>query len=277
MPELPEMQALAERLDALVAGARLNRLTTLQFSAAKTAVPPPETLTALKVLQVGRRGKYLIFHFGGPRLLFHLSQGGRVDIEDPPRTTRPKGAVARLVFESRPGILVKEYGTQRKAGYWVLASGDDGPLARLGPEPFSEEFERLILSGTDRRRLHTLLRDQSTVAGIGRGHSDDILHAARRSPYDALWKLEPEERRCLLDAVSSVLETALRLERSRSGGLPTKLKDGFLVHGRFGQACPRCGDELRRISYEDYEITYCPRCQTGGKPLADRRLSRLLK
>lgn len=271
------MQALAERLDQLAGGARLDRLVPLQFSAAKTAVPPPESLIGLKLEQVGRRGKYLIFDFGGPRLLFHLSQGGRVDIEDPPRSTRPKGAVARVVFEARPGILVKEYGTQRKAGYWVLASGDEGPLARLGPEPFSQEFEELILSGTDRRRLHTLLRDQSTVAGIGRGHSDDILHAARRSPYDPLWKLGPEERRSLLDAVSSVLENALRLERSRTGGLPTKLKDRFVVHGRFGRECPRCGDELQRISYEDYEITYCPQCQTEGKLLADRRLSRLLK
>src|SRR5207249_8196874 len=138
------------------------------------------------VATVGHRGKYLVFDFAGPRLLVHLSQGGRVDVEDPPKATRPKGAVVRFAFDGGPSILVKEFGTERKAGWWVLARGDDGPLAVLGPEPASEAFAGLVLHGDDRRRVHTILRDQRTVAGVGRGYSDDVLHRARLSPFASL-------------------------------------------------------------------------------------------
>jgi formamidopyrimidine-DNA glycosylase len=249
---------------------------------------------------VGRRGKFVIFEFAGPagpgggaageavagpaaeavagpRLLIHLSQGGRVDIEDPPKQTRPRGAVVRLRFEDRPAVLLKEFGTERKAGWWVLGEGDDGPLAALGVEPFSEEYAALVLSGTDGRRVHTLLRDQRTVAGIGRGYSDDILHRARISPYAALAGLPDADRRALLDATGEVLTEGLEAERRRKGGLPTKVGDHFTVHGRHGTPCPRCGADLRRVSYESYEVTYCPPCQTDGKILADRRLSRLVR
>jgi formamidopyrimidine-DNA glycosylase len=277
MPELPEMQALAERMDAAFAGSRLTSIAPLQFSAAKTADPPPESLVGRTLGSVGRRGKYLVMEFGGPRLLVHLSQGGRVDFEDPPKRTRPKPAVVRLFFEGKPSVLVKEFGTQRKAGWWVLAKGDDGPLARLGPEPDSPEFEELVMTSADRRRLHTILRDQRTVAGIGRGHSDDVLHRARLSPYVSLAKLTEEERRRVLAAVSELLDAALAKERTRTGGLPTKLPDRFVVHGRYGEPCPACGAELKRVWHEDYEITYCPECQTGGKVLADRRMSRLIR
>jgi formamidopyrimidine-DNA glycosylase len=277
MPELPEMQALAERIDELFAGALLRRVTPLQFSAAKTADPPIEGLYGRALDSVGRRGKYLVMHFGGPRVLVHLSQGGRVDFEDPPKTTRPKPGVVRFFFDERPSILVKEFGTQRKAGWWVLADGDDGPLERLGPEPGSAEFDELILTSADRRRVHTILRDQRTVAGIGRGFSDDILHRARLSPYVSLAKLDESDRRALLDATKEVLDAALARERGRTGGLPTKLVGRFVVHGRHGEPCPRCGDELKRVWHEDYEIAYCPSCQTDGKVLADRRLSRLIR
>ena len=271
------MQALAERLDALLSGATLKGVTALGFSALKTFEPRPESLIGEPLEGVGRRGKFLVLSFGGPRLIVHLSQGGRVDVEDPPKRTRPKGAVVRLFFESRPSVLVKEYGTQRKASWWVLAAGDDGPLARLGPEPLSHEFSELVLRSSDRRRIHTLLRDQKTVAGIGRGYSDDILHRARVSPYDALDKLNDDRRRALLDAVHEVLDEALSKERRRRGGLPAKLSGRFAVHGHHGRACPRCGEDLRRVSYDDYEITYCPGCQTQGRVLADRRLSRLVR
>jgi formamidopyrimidine-DNA glycosylase len=216
-------------------------------------------------------------HFGGPRVLVHLSQGGRVDFEDPPKTTRPKPGVVRFFFDERPSILVKEFGTQRKAGWWVLAAGDDGPLERLGPEPGSDEFAEIVMTSDDRRRVHTIYRDQRTVAGIGRGYSDDILHRARLSPYVSLAKLSESDRRALLDATREVLDAALTLERGRTGGLPTKLPGRFTVHGRAGEPCPRCGDELKRVWHEDYEIAYCPRCQTDGKVLADRRLSRLIR
>ena len=277
MPELPEMQALAERLNDYVGGTNFTGATILQFSALKTFDPALDDLMGRSVVDVGRRGKYLVFDLDGPRLLVHLSQGGRVDVEEPPKTTRPKGAVARLSFEERPAILVKEYGTQRKAGLWTLAAGDEGPLDRLGPEPFSDEFAELIMESRDTRRVHTILRDQRTIAGIGRGYSDDILHRAELSPYDSLAKLDHDARRGLIDATHAILEEALAKERARTGGLPTKLDDRFTVHGRAGSPCPACGTTLERVSYEDYEIAYCPRCQTGGKVLADRRMSRLIK
>ena len=277
MPELPEVQALAERLDELLAGAELLAATALQFSGLKTFDPPPEAVAGDVLQRVGRRGKYLVFEFAGHRILAHLSQGGRVDVEDPPKRTKPKGAVARFGFRDRPSILFKEFGTERKAGWWVLRPGEEGPLEKLGPEPFSGEFETLVLEGIDTRRVHTVLRDQRTVAGIGRGYADDILHRAKLSPYTSLGQLDEERRRVLLQATRDVLEEALELERQRTGGLPTKIGDHFTVHGRHGQPCPRCGNDLRRVSYESYEITYCPACQTGGQVLADRRLSRLVR
>lgn len=277
MPELPEVQALAERLDAALRGSALVRAEPLQFSSLKTFAPRPDSLAGATLEGVGRRGKYLVLDFAGPRILVHLLQGGRVDLEDPPKTTKPRGAVVRLVFEVHRSILVKEFGRERKAGWWALAPGDEGPLAALGPEPDSPEFERFIMEGSDSRRVHTILRDQRTVAGIGRGYSDDILHLARLSPYASLSSLETDRRRSLLGAVRDVLAEALEIERRRTGGLPTRIGDHFTVHGRHGTPCPVCGADLRRVSYESHEVTYCPACQTGGKVLADRRLSRLLR
>jgi formamidopyrimidine-DNA glycosylase len=277
VPELPEVQALAERLDGALAGGTLARFDLLQFSSLKTVTPRPSELVGNVLERVGRRGKYVVLELGGPRMLVHLSQGGRVDLEDPPRSTKPRGAVARFGIEGRASMLVKEFGRERKAGVWVLAERDDGPLERLGPEPDSPAFDRLVLGGQDGRRVHTILRDQRTVAGIGRGYSDDVLHRARLSPYASLDKLDAGQRGTLLGAVRDVLAEALEIERRRAGGLPTKLGDHFTVHGRYGEPCPVCGDDLRRVSYESHEVTYCPTCQTGGKVLADRRLSRLVR
>jgi formamidopyrimidine-DNA glycosylase len=218
-----------------------------------------------------------MIELAGPRLVFHLSQGGRVDVEDPPKSTRPRGCVVRFRFEGRPSVLVKEFGRERKAGWWVLAEGDDGPLAKLGPEPDSEAFAELVTHGDDGRRVYTILRDQRTVAGIGRGYADDIIHRAKVSPYASLASLSRAQRDALSDAVRGVLDEALEIERRRSGGLPTKIGDHFTVHARYGTPCPVCGDDLRRVSYESHEVTYCPTCQTGGKVLADRRLSRLIR
>ncbi len=277
MPELPEMQALSERLDGFLTGARLERIDAMQFSALKTVTPSAMDLVGGEVTGVTRRGKYLIVKLPPNRLLVHLSQGGRVDVEDPPKQTRPKGAVARLVFDRPPAILIKEFGTERKAAWWVLAEDDPGPLAELGPEPFSDDYRDLVEEGDDKRRVHTLLRDQRTVTGIGRGFSDDILHHARISPYASLASLSPEQRAGLIASTHEVLQGALERERERSGGLPAKLHGRFTVHGKHGEPCPRCGDTLRRVSYESHEVVYCPACQTDGKILADRRLSRLLK
>jgi formamidopyrimidine-DNA glycosylase len=277
MPELPEMQALAERLDDALNGATLQSFDVLQFSALKTVTPSPFDLVGKDLVSVGRRGKYLIFDFGVARALIHLSQGGRVDIEDPPKRTRPKGAVARLSFDRADSILIKEYGTERKAACWIVEPDSDGPLAALGPEPDTPEFEAVVLAGEDNRQLHTFLRDQKVVAGIGRGFADDILHAARLSPFAPLAKLSEAERRLLHDCSVAVLHEATERERGRVGGLPAKMGDRFTIHNRHGTSCPRCGDTMRRVSFNSREVTYCPTCQTSGKILADRRMSRLLR
>ena len=281
------MQALSERLDALLAGATLRRADLLGFSSLKTYDPSPDSLKGRRLLSVGRRAKYLVWEFeGGTRMVLHLSQAGRLDIEQPPKKTKPRGSVARFVFGEGDagldgegiGILVREYGTQRKASWWVLAPGDEGPLAGLGPEPGSEAFAEFIRTSDSRRHLTTDLRDQHVVAGIGRGWGDDILQRARLSPFASLRSLTPDQREALLTAANDVLAEALELERTRQGGLSeSKLGGRFKIHNRFGEPCPTCGDTLERVSFESYEMAYCPTCQTGGKVLADRRLSRLLK
>lgn len=278
MPEMPEVQALAERLDEIVAGAALDALDMLQFSSLKTYAPRPAEAIGLTIGAVSRRGKYLVFELdGGMRVLVHLSQGGRVDVEALPKSTKPRGAVLRVRAHDRPSVLVKEFGHERKAGWWVLAADDEGPLEKLGPEIVSDEAEVLFRMSDDTRRVHTILRDQRTVTGVGRGYSDDILHRAKLSPYASLAKLDAAERDRLITATHEILAEALEVERGRSGGLPTKLGDHFTVHNRSGEPCPVCGSDLRRVSYESHEVVYCPACQTGGKILADRRMSRLLR
>lgn len=271
------MQALAERLDELLAGKSITGVQPIQFSALKTFDPPPQEVVGRTIKRVGRRGKFISIELEDGRILVHLSQAGRVDVEKPPKATRPKNGVVRFSFEGPVGVFVKEFGTERKAGWWILSSGVDGPLEKLGPEATSNDFARFVMESPDRRRIHTLLRDQRTVAGVGRGYSDDILHRAGLSPYTALGALSKKERKTLLTAINEVLDEGLQTERKRKGGLPTKLGDHWIVHGRSGQPCPRCGDELRRVSYESHEVAYCPACQTDGKILADRRMSRLLR
>ena len=291
MPELPQMQALAERIETALGGWTLEGVQPIGFAALKTVTPPADALVGRRLERVGRRGKYLVLEWDdGNRLLIHLSQAGRVDLEQPPMANRGgKGGVVRFRFappdapdaldaDGAQALLVREWGTERKAAWWVLAPGDDGPLERLGPEPDSGDFAAFVLHGDDRRRIHTWLRDQRTVAGVGRGYADDALWRAQLSPYAALPKLSAEERQRLLDAVRSVMADGLTRERGRSGGLSEpKLGEHFDVHGRAGESCMRCGDTMRRVSYESHEVAYCPTCQTDGKVLADRRLSRLVK
>ncbi len=288
MPELPEMQALAERLDSAVANATLEKVTALQFSSLKTVTPEPNALVGLRIKAISRRAKYLIATFeptGGsltspPRLLIHLSQGGRVDLETPAKSTKPKNGVVRLTFSSVAApiaILIKEFGHERKAAWWVLGPGDNGPLDRLGPEIDSGEAIEFLRVSNDSRRVHTILRDQRSVAGMGRGYTNDALHRACISPYATLASLNSDQRERLIEAIKFVLETGLAHERQRKGGLPPKVGDHWIVHHRMGEPCPTCGDTLKRVSYESYEITYCPACQTDGKLLADRRMSRLLR
>jgi formamidopyrimidine-DNA glycosylase len=273
------MQALAERLDAAVKTATIVTVETLGFSGLKTVLSPGESLEGDEVLGVTRRGKYLVLSLSSARrVLVHLSQAGRLDIEVPPKHTKPRGAVVRLVFSNDSAVLVREHGHERKAGWWVLAAGEDGPLTGLGPEPEDAAFEALWLTSDDSRHLHTLLRDQRFVAGVGRGYADDALNRAGLSPFSPLKTLGEEDRRRLVDAVRSVIREGTESERRREGGLSEpKLGSAFAVHNRSGQPCPVCGEALLRVSYESHEVVYCPRCQTKGRVLADRRLSRLLK
>ena len=279
MPELPQMQALAERLDAAVGGAVIAQVEMLGFSGLKTVVPPDQGLEGEELIGVGRRGKYLVLSLSSSRcVLVHLSQAGRLDIEVPPKHTKPRGAVVRFVLGNGTGVLVREHGHERKAGWWVLAAGDEGPLDGLGPEPQEKAFEDLLRTSQDTRHLHTLLRDQRFVAGIGRGYADDALNRAGLSPFSALNSLSQSDRTRLVAEVRSVLSEAIASERQRTGGLSEpKLGTAFAVHNRVGQPCPVCGEPLLRVSYESHEVVYCKRCQTKGRLLADRRLSRLLK
>lgn len=278
MPELPEIRALSERLDEVAVGAEVRGADLLQFSSLKTVTPRPAELVGAVVASVRSLGKYIVITFEDDRRsLFHLSQGGRVDVESPPKTTKPRGSVARLRLADRPSILVKEFGKQRKAGWWVLAPGDEGPLVRLGPEAMTPAADEWLLTADDNRRVHTILRDQRTLAGLGRGYTDDVMWAAQLSPTAQLGKLGAGERKRLIEEIHHVLDDALAIERRRTGGLQTKLGDHFVVHNKAGEPCPRCGADLRRVSYESHEVTYCPDCQTGGKVLADRRLSRLVR
>lgn len=283
MPEMAEMQGLVERLGESLTGATLGGVQLLQFSALKSVTPSIDEVVGRPVTGTGRRAKYAIVELDGPRIVFHLSQGGRVDIEDPPKTTRPKPGVARLAFDGSEAhggpvsVLIKEFGTERKAGVWLLAADDEGPMAGLGPDADTPEAAELIRTSDEKRRVHNLLRDQRFVAGLGRGHTDDVMWEARLSPYATLAKLDADQRDALVAAIDKVLADALVVERARVGGLPTKLGDRFVVHNHAGEPCPRCEADLRRVSYESYEVVYCPPCQTDGKVLADRRMSRLLK
>jgi formamidopyrimidine-DNA glycosylase len=279
MPEAPQMQALGERLAAWLDGAVFEGYEPLGFSGLKTFAPPPEDLVGRALQGVTRRGKYVLLEFGdGMRIAFHLSQAGRLDFEEPPKRTKPKGSVVRWKFSGDRAVLLREFGTERKAGWWVLAAGDDGPLDKLGPEATSDELAEWLRTSDDGRRIHTILRDQRTVAGVGRGYADDVLHHAKLSPYASLKSLRADERERLVEALRVVLSDALERERTRTGGLSqNKLGEHFVVHGKAGVPCPECGDDLKRVSYESHEVVYCPRCQTGGKVLADRRLSRLVK
>jgi formamidopyrimidine-DNA glycosylase len=279
MPEAPQMQALGERIADWLNGATFEGYEPLGFTGLKTVTPAPESLVGAALVRVDRRAKYVTLHFDNDlRVMFHLSQAGRLDFEEPPKKTRPKGAVVRWRFSGDRAVLLREFGTERKAGWWVLAAGDVGPVEKIGPESTSEEFAEWVRSSDDGRRIHTILRDQRTVAGVGRGYADDILHRAKLSPYASLKSLDAGERERLLSALQEVLAEGLERERKRTGGLSeNKLGEHFTVHGKAGLPCPVCASDLRRVSYESHEVVYCPTCQTGGKVLADRRLSRLVK
>ncbi|MPY92096.1 MAG: hypothetical protein GEV08_03230 [Acidimicrobiia bacterium] len=278
MPELPEVQAHAERLTEAFGGAVLERFLPLSFVALKTAVPRPEDAYGTALDEVGRRGKYLLARFGPQTFVVHLMQGGRLR-RDEKQSAKPRFGVARWRFEDGRAWLLTEPGTERKAGVWVMA-GDpttQPPLDKLGPE--ADQLDEAALAErltTNPMRLHGFLRDQHAVAGLGRRLANEICWEAQLSPFAATAKLKGDQVGALHAAVQSCVAAGLEDERSRDDMVASAERAGS-VHGRSGQACARCGDELRSVEYRSYTVTYCPTCQTGGKVLADNTTSRFLR
>ncbi|WP_035840523.1 Fpg/Nei family DNA glycosylase [Kitasatospora azatica] len=288
MPELPEVEALSEFLNERLVTRAIGRVYPVAVNVLKTYDPPLTALEGRTVEAVGRRGKFLVITAGELHLVTHLARAGwlRWQQKLPAEPPRPgKGPLAlrvRLADPTTTGFDLTEAGTQKRlAVYCVHDPGEVPGIARLGPDPldpgFTETVLRDLLSG-EKRQLKGVLRDQSVIAGIGNAYSDEILHAARMSPFKLAARLTEEQTETLYQAIGSTLREAV--ERSRglaAGELKAEKKTGLRVHGRAGQACPVCGDTIREVSFADSALQYCPTCQTGGKPLADRRLSRLLK
>ncbi len=292
MPELPEVEALAgflrdNAVGRVIAGVEVGTINVL-----KTYDPAPSALGGLPVTGVARFGKFIDLEIEGLHLVFHLSRAGWLRWSDamPATSIRPgKGPIALRVrlhdidTGAGPGFDLTEAGTQKRlAVYIVNDPGRQVPgIATLGPDPMATGFDRAalaaILTGS-RHQVKGLLRDQSVLAGVGNAYSDEVLHAARLSPYAIAGRLDDAEIDRLYESLRAVLSSAVEAARGR----PAKeLKDakraGMRVHGRAGQPCPVCGDTVREVSFADRAMQYCATCQTGGKILADRRLSRLLK
>jgi formamidopyrimidine-DNA glycosylase len=288
MPELPEIEALsgflADRLiGRTVAGANLAAIHAL-----KTYDPPLSALEGLTFQGVTRHGKFLEMQTGELSLVIHLARAGWTRWSDalPATPPRPgKGPLAlrvRLIEPDGAGFDVTEAGTQKRLAVYVVRDPRDVPgIARLGVDPLYEAFTAATLAELlrgERRQIKGVLRDQSVLAGIGNAYSDEILHAARMSPFKLAASLTEDEVAELHEVIIRTLTDAV--ERSRGlplRGLKAEKKSGLRVHGRKGEPCPVCGDTIREVSFSDSSLQYCPTCQTRGKPLADRRLSRLLK
>jgi formamidopyrimidine-DNA glycosylase len=291
MPELPEVEALAgflrERaIGRVVAGVEVGAISVL-----KTYDPPPTALAGLAVTSVARHGKFLDLDADGIHLVFHLARAGWLRWSDALPATRVRPGKSPLALrvrladpdaEGSPGFDLTEAGTQKRLAVYVVRSPLDVPgIASLGPDPLAPEFGRAALAkilGGARAQVKGLLRDQSVIAGVGNAYSDEVLHAARLSPFAIAARLDDDQIDRLAAALREVLTSAI----AAASGKPAKeLKDakraGMRVHGRTGQKCPVCGDVVREVSFADSSLQYCATCQTGGKPLADRRMSRLLK
>jgi formamidopyrimidine-DNA glycosylase len=278
MPELPEVQAHAERLTADFAGAQLERFRPLSFVALKTASPAPDDAYGRPLDQLGRRGKYLLVGFGDRTFVVHLMQGGRLK-PDPKQAAKPRGGVARWQFADGRAWLLTEQGTEHKAGVWVVGGDPLGqaPVDSLGPE--ADQLDEVAMAKLLRQqsmRLHGFLRDQHLLAGLGRRLANEVCWTAQLSPYASTAKLTDDEVARLVDAVQTCVQEGLAYERSRDDMSSSADRPGS-THHRTGNPCPRCGDKVRAVDYRAYTINYCPTCQTGGKVLADNTTSRFLK
>jgi formamidopyrimidine-DNA glycosylase len=264
------------------------RVDVVAFSALKTYDPPLSALHGTFVDDVARHGKFLDISAGGLHLVLHLSRAGWVRGKDevpklPPRPSTKSPLAARVVLDDGTGLDITEAGTQKRLALYVVRDPHDVPgIARLGPDPLADDFTidvlEQILAKEGRSQLKGVLRNQSLIAGIGNAYSDELLHAAKMSPFKPASSVTDDELQILYDAIRDVLGDAVK----RSTGLAAadlkgEKKSNLAVHGRTGQQCPVCGDTVREVSFADSSLQYCATCQTGGKPLADRRLSRLLK
>lgn len=285
MPELPEVQAHAERLSAAFGGVPLTGFDALSFTALKTYDPPPDAPVGRALDGVGRRGKHLLLRFGDLAYVVHLMQGGRLRVgadgsaRGRPRASR-KGAhpIARWVFADGRALLLTEAGSERRAGVWVVA-GDPlaaEPLADLGPEADTLDAAMLApLLQANSMRLHSFLRRQRILAGLGRRLANEVCHAARLSPFAPTARLADDAGR-IADAIGACVAESLEAERALDDMSASKDRPGA-VHGRTGEPCPVCADRVRAVEYRGYTVNYCPTCQTGGKVLADNTTSKFLK
>jgi formamidopyrimidine-DNA glycosylase len=286
MPELPEVESLAAFLRENAVGRAVARIDVVAISCLKTYDPPITALSGLTISDVTRHGKFIDLDVDGLHLVIHLSRAGWLRWKDklPAVPPRPgKGPLAmRVHLEDECGFDLTEAGTQKRLAVYVVRDPQDVPGIRsLGPDPLAEGFgvEDLakILSGR-RTQIKGVLRDQSVLAGIGNAYSDEVLHVAKMSPYKLAATVTDAEVATLYEAIMTTLGDAV--ERSRglaAKDLKGEKKQGLRVHGRAGEKCPVCGDTIKEVSFADRALQYCPTCQTGGKPLADRRMSRLLK
>ena len=278
MPEMPEVQAHAERLTEWFGGAELARFVALAFTALKTVEPPPDEAYGEALDAVTRRGKHLLFGFDSATFVVHLMQGGRLRVDEK-QAARPRGGQARWRFTDGRALLLTEAGTEHKAGVWVVAGDPRGqpPLDELGPEAEHVDTTQLAkLLATHPMRLHGWLRDQRIVAGLGRRLANEICHRAKLSPFASTAKLDKGAVDRLHEAIGACIAESLADERARADMSSSKERPGA-VHHRTGQNCPRCGDQIRAVNYSAYTVNYCPNCQTDGKVLADNTTSRFLK
>ncbi|MFE2506208.1 Fpg/Nei family DNA glycosylase [Streptomyces rubiginosohelvolus] len=286
MPELPEVEALRVFLDDHLVGKEIARVLPLAISVLKTYDPPLTALEGTRVTSVARHGKFLDIEAGGLHLCTHLARAGWLRWKDsfPAAPPRPgKGPLAlRLVTTEGDGFDLTEMGTKKSLSVHLVHDPMDVPrIATLGPDPLADAFDRdtfaALLAG-ERRQIKGALRDQSLIAGIGNAYSDEILHVAKMSPFKRTADLTEDDVTRLYTALRTTLRDAVdRSSGVEAGKLKAEKKTGMRVHGRTGEACPVCGDTILEVSFSDSSLQYCPTCQTGGKPLADRRLSKFLK
>ena len=286
MPELPEVEALTRFLHGRVAGRSVERCELGAIAALKTVDPPLSALVGRRAASCTRRGKYVCLELDGVWLVVHLARGGWVRWRDklPPDRVRPgRGPLAlRVGLDGASGFDITEMGTEKRLALWVVGDPDevDG-VATLGVEPLEPGFDADVLAGLladAAGNVKTVLASQSVIAGIGNAYSDEILHVARLSPFKPARNLERSEVERLHAAVVGVLGDAVaRAVGQEASELKGDKKRAMRVHGRTGEVCPECGDVVREVSFATKSLQYCATCQTGGKPLADRRLSRLLR